>query len=61
MNLLYMKTVMVFVAFGLPFILVEYFSNIYSSDIWKYALAISWSFKMIDYLTIMVNEYTLTS
>lgn len=60
MRLMWVRAFMVFCAFSLPFIVNEYFSSMFFQQKWQFALAITWSLKMIEHITNLVHKFSNT-
>lgn len=60
MRLMWLQVFMIFCAFTVPFIINEYFSQIYFKQKWQFALAIAWSLKIVEQLTNLVHKFSQT-
>lgn len=60
MRLMWIQAFMVFSAFALPFVINEYFSQMYFKQKWQFALGIMWSIKIIGYTTKLVHSFSNT-
>ena len=59
-RLMYLQGLMILVAYALPFLIKEYASELFFKQQWQFALAITWSGKIIDHSTNLIHSFSKT-